>query len=796
MKRKAFRKVVPLLVFSGIAANPTHAADGDLVPVFGTGGVLDLSTFFATESLGFEGPAVQPDGRMVVAGTIGVGDEYEIRVLRIDSSGALDSQFGVQGIVNLDIGSGLEKPREVFVLPDKAILVVGVTDASSSASNSFIARLLPDGTPDPNFGSGGVVIENLAPGFADIIFRSAVQHDGKLLIGTDGNSVYRLLPDGSRDSSFGVDGRSSTRNGFSATSALAQGDDGFIYVGGGHSFLNDDQNFLLTRVFPTGGADANFADQAVAEVEASATNDFVTDLAITSDGFITIVGLTDGGTLPDGSSQRGSAVARVAPDGTPDSTFGDNAVTKLMVPGRRVLARSIELAPDGRILVAGNTLASDGTHLEIFVARLLADGQLDMSFGSGGYVEIDTAVDTGLIFIDTDQPGLVLHPEGRLLVLDWKTPTMAMFEYELGELTPELPSFAPVTGVVPGEMQSSEMVIIQGADTGLTMPLQVKGGEYALDGGDAFASLPAQVRTGQRARLRHIAAPTLGTDTTTTLTLGGYRRSNNAALVLGQTVTASFVSTTTRAPMFIDAPTSASVEENSPLGVLIATVRADDADGDALAYSIIGGNSAGAFSINSAAELRVTGALDFESQDTYSLELHADDSKGGTATHNIVVAVSDVPEPPVITAGGGTFPVPEDSAIGHVITTIVAIDPEGSTLTYRIDSGNEASGFEVAENGVLALAGSLDFKQAASHTLTVIAEDASGASASVTVTIDVIAVDSGGDPFGGESSRQSGGGSAGVFALLALMLALLLRWINGCRVPAVSMTRLLSACVM
>lgn len=782
MQNKKLGVTLPLLALVAVTSKPIQAADGDLVTEFGTGGVLDLGTLFVEESFGFEGPAVQPDGKMVVAGTIRVGEETEIRVLRMDSSGTLDAEFGVQGIVNLDLGAGTHRAREVFVLPDEAILVLGVTDALIGDNSSFIARFLPNGYPDPNFGTSGVIIDNLASGETEFFYRSAIQHDDKLLIGAGAASVYRLLPDGSRDSGFGfrMDGGGRTVSLQAIVTGLAQGDDGFIYVGGGYSLSEGGHDFFLARVEETGVPDGKFGNEGLAEIDASGTNDFVTDLAVGADGFINIVGLT----WNVDELELGSAVARVAPDGTPDTAFGDNAVVTLEIDGRwRVVGRSIELAPDGRILIAGSTTANDGTRHEIFVARLLTSGLFDTSFGSGGYVEIDTAADTGYTFIGYDHSGVVLHPEGRLVVLDWESSVMAMFDYELGDLTPETPQFASVTNAALDEVQSSAPATIEGLSSGAAVPVQVSGGEFALDAGSAFTALPSRVRSGQQVTSRHVAAATVATDTTTTLTLGGFRRKNDAALVLGETVTATFVSTTTHAPVFNNPPASASLDESKPVATLVATIRAEDADGDALGYSLVAGNDSSAFSIDAAAELRVAGPLDFESQDTYALTVRADDFKGSWTTHDIVVNVSDIPEPPVIIDGSGAFSVAENAATGLVITTILAVDPEGSTLSYRIDSGNDASRFEIDGSGDLSLAAALDFEQTTSYTLDVVAEDVSGASAPATVTISVTDIDEGGGSPGDGGSEQSGGdggggGSAAPVAALALMLALLLRYME------------------
>jgi VCBS repeat-containing protein len=86
---------------------------------------------------------------------------------------------------------------------------------------------------------------------------------------------------------------------------------------------------------------------------------------------------------------------------------------------------------------------------------------------------------------------------------------------------------------------------------------------------------------------------------------------------------------------------NAAVAENSPLGTVVGTLSATDADGDALSYGIIG--PAGPFSVVGN-QLLVNGALDFETLAAYPLTLSASDGNGGIATLPVIITVTDVNE--------------------------------------------------------------------------------------------------------------------------------------------------------
>jgi uncharacterized delta-60 repeat protein len=87
--------------------------------------------------------------------------------------------------------------------------------------------------------------------------------------------------------------------------------------------------------------------------------------------------------------------------------------------------------------------------------------------------------------------------------------------------------------------------------------------------------------------------------------------------------------------------------ENSPVGTVVGTVTGSDVEGDALTYSIIGGNPSGAFAINPATgQITVANvaALDFERNPTFTLTVRVADAGGQTGQAQITINLTDVPE--------------------------------------------------------------------------------------------------------------------------------------------------------
>jgi uncharacterized delta-60 repeat protein len=128
-----------------------------------------------------EAAAVQPDGKIVVAGS----SDGDFVVLRYDANGSLDPSFGSAGRAFVDFGSNFDRAYEMVLQPDGKIVVVG------QAGQFAVARLQPNGTLDTTFGSGGKTSIDFT-GPDDRAYAVALQPDGKVVVA--GSSLPTGLP--------------------------------------------------------------------------------------------------------------------------------------------------------------------------------------------------------------------------------------------------------------------------------------------------------------------------------------------------------------------------------------------------------------------------------------------------------------------------------------------------------------------------------------------------------------------------------------------------------------------------
>jgi uncharacterized delta-60 repeat protein len=223
-----------------------YNSNGALDKSFGNNGIaLTTATDCGQTNFG-EGMAVQPDGRIVVAGGFGTS----FTVLRYNSNGSLDNTFGAGGEFRA-VGNYAEG---VAIQPDGKIVVVGNGYAKGGASKGLIVRFNADGTLDNSFAETGV-----ARNVGVIPHAVALTCSGKIVVAGEGGSGFRFArynSNGTLDSSFGSNGIA-----FAFGSELAAAFSVAInpitekIIGGGSVY---DTRFGLARLNPNGSLDSSF----------------------------------------------------------------------------------------------------------------------------------------------------------------------------------------------------------------------------------------------------------------------------------------------------------------------------------------------------------------------------------------------------------------------------------------------------------------------------------------------------------------------------------------------------------
>ena len=145
--------------------------DGDGMQTFTFGGTSQ--TLYSS--------TVQSDGRIVVAGGATSGGADDIAVARFNSNGSLDTTFGGDGKITVDVAGGSDGSSGVTMHPDgKKIYVAGYA-GTGGYSDAVVARINGNGSLDTSFSSDGIAIQDVRSQ-SDFAQSMVVQSDGKVVL--------------------------------------------------------------------------------------------------------------------------------------------------------------------------------------------------------------------------------------------------------------------------------------------------------------------------------------------------------------------------------------------------------------------------------------------------------------------------------------------------------------------------------------------------------------------------------------------------------------------------------------
>ena len=406
-----------------VAAPSAAAAPSQLDPSFGSGGTV--VTQFPSSYSGARAVAVQGDDRIIAAGFAHTDNSVvsDFALTRYEANGALDATFGTIGQVRTDFGGRYDDALAVAVQPDGRIVVAG-SSSDADGRDMAVARYNNDGTLDASFDGDGLALVDF--GGESSAQAVAVQPDGKIVLagwatrpvspGCCGSdfALARLTSSGAADTSFGVDGQVFTDflpgadDGYAAAQAVLLEPDGRIVAAGGGVANATSVDFAVARYLADGSLDPTFSNDGLVTTDFVGYFDEIRDIAVDVDGRIVAGGQSC--QFPGSSDEVCDfGLARYTSTGAVDRRFGRQGKIRTDL-GRDVGEgiRGVVLQADGRIVAGGETSGPGGA--DVGLARYRPDGRLDRTFGVGGLVI--TAVSPS-----TDEVGgLALQSADRLLV--------------------------------------------------------------------------------------------------------------------------------------------------------------------------------------------------------------------------------------------------------------------------------------------------------------------------------------------------------------------------------------------
>lgn len=354
------------------ARDNSFGNNGVVVTKIGSGADVVLSTI------------VQEDQKIVSAGYSFEGGQRKFTILRFDTLGNPDPDFGNTGLAFVSFGPGNSVGTSVILQPDQKLVLSGYAD-NGDFNDFALARINADGSLDQSFGNEGKTVTSFNS--YSIIKSSALDTKQRIIVaGTTGDgpispgnhvfAICRYLSTGIIDSTFGEGGKVLTHisNDAVATSVAIQ-NDGKIVVAG-FSYLGYGTAFTLVRYNIDGAIDQSFGDDGIV-LTAIGISSSPNSIVIQFDGRMVVVGNSFDG------QRNNLAIVRYNSDGTLDSLFAEHGISILNFSSNDNYARSVILQTDHKILVAANIKDADQQY-HIGLVRLLSKGSIDSVFGEEG----------------------------------------------------------------------------------------------------------------------------------------------------------------------------------------------------------------------------------------------------------------------------------------------------------------------------------------------------------------------------------------------------------------------------
>jgi uncharacterized delta-60 repeat protein len=355
-----------------------YRADGSLDSAFGSAGVMHYGGDNTDDVC--NRAHLQSDGKILAL----IQSQDQPYLIRFFEDGSIDEKFGANGKVLLKYtGYSLD-------VDDCDNIVVAERPKRNQKLIFSLQRFNKNGKTDSTFGNQNLSSAHIGyEAYYDPIPQQVkFDKNGKIVVGgtwtPDGKSkmiFLRFTSHGAIDKSFNDSGKivlDTLKEGATLYSMAITPDNKIIAGGaiGEASFIHDfdSQDFLVTRVLPTGTIDKKFGVNGFARTDFSSTlspfrDDEIAAVCLQKDNKILAAGVTLA-EVYDGLF----ATCRYLPDGELDTTYGDagRIVTKFGDNNDTRINDAV-LQPDEKLIVAGYHDSGGTFRMDVALARYLKE---------------------------------------------------------------------------------------------------------------------------------------------------------------------------------------------------------------------------------------------------------------------------------------------------------------------------------------------------------------------------------------------------------------------------------------
>lgn len=394
--------VMMLITFS--FAKAQQPMPGEFDYDFGEWGIVteelnNLSVFLTGKS----SLALQSDGKSVIFTEYSDGGPAEILLMRHNTDGSIDTSYGENGYVHLAPMSNKNYfSYDSKIVENDNMLLLAYT-YGSDGGNMCLLKVDSNGNLITSFGNNGYVTFSKQANWTLVPRSLAIQNDGKIIVGGEygefdyGSCILRFTADGQLDTTFGNNGmvlhESFDSNGWQVMAvgeSVSVGSDGRIYLCGWEVTPDEEwgspYSSKIICVDQNGDFVTTFGNNGVWEYSFSEVIDFINACKVMDDGKLLIAGAAETYNEIQGQPIYSVYVARLNPDGTFDTTFGNNGFTMAQcIENSCNYCHEMAVADNGEIYLAGYVWQD---LKDMLIGAFNADGTLNTNFGENGFDHI------------------------------------------------------------------------------------------------------------------------------------------------------------------------------------------------------------------------------------------------------------------------------------------------------------------------------------------------------------------------------------------------------------------------
>jgi len=270
-----------------------YNANGSLDTSFATNGIYKL-----TSARQFVSVMLLSSGAIVLGGNTSLNNEYLAILVKLDSNGVEDSQYGTNGVLSLTSSNFKFLMWEAILLNNGNIFCVGYEYSDIlNHSKSAYCKIDSFGNFDTTFGTNGKVTLDLfnynsITNITELLHTARELPNGQIVVGgTELNPfLLKMNSNGSLDSTFGTNGMKILSYSFRPR-VMATQEDGKIIIGSATRSALGGLAYRIVRFDTDGDLDSTFNNgKGLVDIDASAGDDWLNHIKLQGNDTLVVGG--------------------------------------------------------------------------------------------------------------------------------------------------------------------------------------------------------------------------------------------------------------------------------------------------------------------------------------------------------------------------------------------------------------------------------------------------------------------------------------------------------------------------